>query len=307
MANTTIPFKIATTNNSSSSGSVSRAVTNREANLISQIGELKEKLLLSEIAMDEKDVQIAKEQKRNKQQRAYISQFDRKLDDLKLQNLETTDKFYKLKTVANRASDIAREKHENLKRIEAELDKQQQALFVSQRIQAQLMDLIVKQSVEKNPVGANSEDTQLDSIEFKGSVFLMAFKNLPKTVSQFLKQDTEQNKNSRTSAIATLNSMVSDVISFISEKAQTKFPKKSKTSSSKENNQVVDQPLEAAALPKIKWCATSKSLPSRSGLYYVTDGKNVEISLFNAESKRFNRTDSYMPIDFWCVKPKKLD
>lgn len=298
MANTTIPFKIAKSNNSRNQSPVVRAVTSRETSLLSQIGELKEKLLLAEIAMDEKDVRIAKELKRNKRQKAYIRQFDEKIDQLKLQNLDATDKFYQLKTVANRASDIAKEKHEKLKQIETELDKQQQALVVSQRIQVQLMDLIVKQSVETSP--ANREPQENIT---KNNGFFLQLKMIPQTLSQFLKKGQAQKDKSMSKTKSLPESVMASLTPIIPERIIKKLVKGSTTKGI--NEKVTHQPKSASQLPQIKWRATAKQLPPRSGLYYVSDGKNVEIALFNAESQRFNRTDSYMPIDYWCVKPKK--
>ncbi|MCW8879697.1 MAG: hypothetical protein OQJ89_04420 [Kangiellaceae bacterium] len=300
MKNVQSPIQIATPLTELKPTPITRPVTSRENKLIEQINYLKEKLLLSEMAMDEKDIQITNLLKTNNSNQKFILSFDQRLKKAQSRDGELRNKFDKLRATAQKASKIARDKHERLACIETELDRYQQEILVANRIQAQLMDLVIKNAPKKDTSPA------VESI-LKGG-FALPFKRRPQSVHNYL----DQNKSPLINARQSLNKVTdkvkctigqwldgSDLFSDIEERLSRVNLSKKVSRASKEKIQA------KATLPKIHWRNVKQILPPKTGMYYVTDGNKVEIAMFDFENQQFKRTDSNMPIDFWCAPKRK--
>ena len=187
MKNAQSPIQIATPLTELKPTPITRPVTSRESKLIEQINYLKEKLLLSEMAMDEKDIQIANLLKTNDSNQKFILSFDQRLKKAQSRDGELRDKFEKLKITAQKASRIARDKHEKLACIETELDRYQQEILVANRIQAQLMDLVIKNT--------SDEDTASPAESILKGGFALPFKRRPQSVQNYLAENKSSLKN----------------------------------------------------------------------------------------------------------------
>ena len=279
---------------------ITRAVTSREHKLIEQINYLKEKLLLSEMAMDEKDIQITNLLRTNDSNQKFIMNFDQRLKNARSRDDELREKFDKLKKTAQKASQKAREKHDKLASIESELDRYQQEILVANRIQAQLMDLVVKHSP------TDTAESPAETI-LKGG-FALPFKRKPQSVHSFISRNQIPSLSVKRSLKKVTNKLRatiehwlsgSDLFSDIDEKLN-RTVRKQKTSPS-----VLKPAQPQVSLPKINWRNVKRVLPPKTGMYYVTDGNKVDIAMFDFKAQQFKRTDSNMPIDFWCAPKRK--
>ena len=301
MAKSPTPLRIATTSDPAKLP-VARAVTRRESDLLSQVNELKEKLVLAEIAMDDKEAQLHKVVKKARAQKSYINQFEKKIDDIKLKNLDVTDKLYQLKSVAARASEIARKKHNQLKQIEKALEKHQQELMVTKRIQAQLMDVVVKRS-NNQPLDRKQEPAQphLNHPSKLGSG--QALLQLPKTVGDFLRSQRKGDPSNLEKAYILLNTLkVASLNKFDQLKERLRTFEAFTNAKRTQRKTQKQAPQVKSTRPKVQWRRVSNSLPAKNGLYYVTDGKLVDIALFDSKSQKFKKTGGNFTIDYWCEK-----
>lgn len=248
----------------------------KEQALAREIMMLRQKVLLAEMKCDDQLVEINQLHQENDTNKTFIRSFQRKLNVANDQTISTRDVFSQLKYGAKQAVSIARQSQQKVSNQDASIKRLKRKLAVVLNLQNNLISLVVNNAVSNTIQKIDRAETSDIIVDTPNVLNSSSFKNL-------------LNKQQ---LISQLNIFRSGT------KVTDLYNKLHKMRDAYKNKQQIKKLPEKAE--PLKWVKSNCCLPIRNGMYYVSDGTNSEIALFNKLTQTFGTASSHIPADYWC-------
>ena len=172
-----------------------------------------------------------------------------------------------------------------------ELD-QSEKLFLKARNKIKVLNEQNKQLHLDQQKMLDAFTKQLDALTSHSSKELVALAEKPTSKKGNVAKQIQQKLESITKNVT--NNMAKKVRHFNEKLEQLKAQKAD------------DQQPMSQKLPHVSWTKLANCHPIKAGLYYVSNGSEVGVAMYNAKTHEFVLTKNNIAIDFWCLVEENL-